>query len=196
MNLVVSLVGPTGAGKSTVADILMEELVFQGHSVKIIKKDDAIKVLAGKRYHRLGYRLGYIVGLVRISSGDLNQEINRRLKASPAEVVILEGGTRTTAARAITLKEVDRELVSLYFEVRPGVLVARLRRRHRSRPRRIDDAWPLMLGKLIGQWRGSHSPEAIRPDTPGVITIDANQNLYNVAGQAFWAINTRSQEAR
>ena len=172
-SLIVSLLGPTGSGKSTLTENLTRSLGADGVSVATIKKDDAILKLSEAKYGTGKTRRGYML-FRGFSEQDLNAEINRQILEliGKVSVIFLEGGTRTREDMKITLKGVwdKAEYVIVKLDVSPREIVRRLRDRRKTEGR-VDDHLVLAAGKLAGQYvrpRLSPSPKTGDPDVERV----------------------------
>jgi adenylate kinase family enzyme len=152
---IISLLGVSGSGKSTLANGLSARLTEIGHEVDVVKKDEAIKVLAEKM-GSTAFSAETVVGPKKITQSDLHAYMNAQIKQALEErkVVILEGGTRTRKAQAETLDGVDLDrhpfgIVMLKLPFRE--VIERLKQR-RAEEDRSDDTYPVIIGKLAGQY--------------------------------------------
>lgn len=178
---VVSLLGTSYTGKSTLANGIAETLNGIGIKVDIVKKDDAFRALGTERYGDNDDSGGYSIrGFLKhgaIPSSDLHAEMNKEILRSRelGRVVILEGGTRTRTAQAQTLRGVDTNLDNfrIFMLELPIIQVIQRARQRRSESGRYDDMLPVAVAKLYGQYRGIRSADAPKLDDPDVIAFDA-----------------------
>lgn len=189
---VVSFVGVSYTGKSTLAEGVAERLCLEGINADIIKKDDAMKALGQERYGAGDATGGYsIKGFLRhgrIPSADLHSWMNKKITSSlqMGHVALLEGGTRTRSAQAETLEGItldDDGLRIFLMDLPFGEVIKRARKR-REQSGRYDDMLPVALAKLQGQYRGAHSPDAPQAHDADVTVLDASwhpEELVDVA---------------
>jgi thymidylate kinase len=182
-SLIVSLVGPTASGKSTLTGMAVDALAEEGVSTVVIKKDDAIRDMATERFGKGREWIGY-TPLRGFGETEVNQEMNRRVldQVGKAKVIFLEGGTRTHQAAETTLKDTDEvaDHVIVQLDVSPREIRHRLAERRRS-SRRIDDHLALAAFKLIGQYTRPLFGEGHRAVDPDTEVINANNGPEQVA---------------
>jgi len=189
---VVSLLGPSGSGKSTLAEALVPRLADRGITADVIKKDEALKAIGRERYGDDDQSAGYsIAGFLRhgqIPSHELHGWMNQQVKASLAagHLAILEGGTRTRTAQAETLEglELDHDGLRIFMLDLPfRDVIGRIRQR-RKESGRYDDFLPVASAKLLGQYRGMQSADAVQPIDPDVTVLDARLSVDVLATRA------------
>lgn len=191
MKAVVSLLGPSGSGKSTLAGNLATRFLDDGMSAAVIKKDEAIQKLSLERFNRawVGYTPLRAMLPGRFDESELHAEMNGRLlRAQDAgyDIAILEGGTRTPKAKAETLaglEDVPFGLIVMDIPLRE--IRQRLIQRRHNEAGRSDDAFPLMLCKLLGQYTKTFTTGAGMHDTPGAMVVDATQPPQELADVAY-----------
>lgn len=179
---VVSLLGVSYSGKSTLAEGLASRLAYEGIAADIIKKDAALRTIGQERYGEDDHSGGYsILGAIKhggqIPSTDLHAWMNKQVHASleRGHKVILEGGTRTRTAQAETLSgiEVGENGLRIFMLELPFREVIHRSRLRRQESGRYDDRLPIALGKLYGQYKGMRSPDAPQSSDPDVVSLDA-----------------------
>lgn len=181
---VVSVVGLSYTGKSTLVEGVVERLSLEGIEADIIKKDDAMKALGQERYGAEdptgGYSISGYLKHGQIPSSELHAWMNKKIGASLelGHVVLLEGGTRTRTAQAETLNNIELaddglRIFMLNLPFRNIIQRARQRRRESGR---YDDLLPVALSKLYGQYRGANSSDAPQPADPDVSVLDATRH--------------------
>jgi thymidylate kinase len=187
-----SLLGPSGVGKSTAAEGTRKILESTGHTVKIIKKDDAIRELSSARFgpdEPFGaFTVKGVAGSDRISQADLHRHMNTQIKSAldDGNLVLLEGGTRTRKAQRETMSGVlisDEEFRIFMMQLPFREVIKRLRER-RSNGDREDDRLPIIGAKLAGQYlRPILSSDAPRVGDSDVIPIDAAQHPNDISAE-------------
>lgn len=179
---VVSLLGISYSGKSTIAEALQDRLDDEGLETDIIKKDQAMRALGEERYGKDDRSGGYsISGFMRngqIASSELHNWMNQKIRTSLelGHIAILEGGTRARTAQAETLEGIDLDedgLRIFMLELPLREILSRARKR-RQESGRYDDMLPVALAKLYGQYKGIHSPDAPQTSDPDVRVLDAS----------------------
>lgn len=186
---VVSLVGVSYSGKSTLAEAVKERLGDEDLEADIIKKDDAMKAIGSKRYGSSDTTGGYSIrGFLRhgqVPSSELHEWMNGRVSSclELGKVAILEGGTRTRSAQAETLNniELDEDGLRIFMLDLPFQEVLSRARQRRQVSGRYDDLLPVALAKLYGQYRGIHSEDAPQPDNLDVTVLDASLPIHDLA---------------
>jgi thymidylate kinase len=187
---VSSLLGPSGVGKSTAAEGTRKILEGAGHTVQIIKKDDAIRELSTDRFGQDkpfgAFSAKGLAGSDRISQADLHRHMNKQIRSAldGGSLVMLEGGTRTRKAQRETLSGVeisDDEFRIFMMQLPFREVIKRLRRR-RANGGREDDKLPIIGAKLAGQYlRPRLSSDAPRIGDADVILIDSAQHPSEVS---------------
>ncbi len=178
---VISLLGVSGSGKSTVAQEVTSRLSEDGLRSAIIKKDDAIRLFGSGRKNE---GLGYIQGNSNETAvlGLMNLWLRQTLEN--VDVAFLEGGTRTPDARKITMSNTEHEarLTIVRFDV-SALNVARRLRERRHQEDRADDNMFIMAGKLAGQLYKDWANRGQTFDDVNYEVIDANRPLDEVASE-------------
>lgn len=178
---VVSLLGVSYTGKSTLAEGVVTGLAEVGVCADIIKKDEAMRALGRERYGEYDKSGGYSVkGFLRygeIASQDLHLWMNKQIEVSRelGHLVILEGGTRTRTAQSETLRgiELDEGGLRIFLLQLPFRSVLERARQRRRQAGRYDDMLPVAAAKLYGQYKGLHSNDTPKPDDLDVTVLDA-----------------------
>jgi adenylate kinase family enzyme len=179
---VVSFVGVSYTGKSTLAEGVADRLGLEGVGAEIIKKDDAMRELGQERYGDDDATGGYsIKGFLRhgqIPSTELHTWMSGKISATleMGRVALLEGGTRTRTAQAETLEGItlDDDGLRIFLMDLPFKEIIRRARKRRQQSGRYDDMLPVALAKLLGQYRGNRSPDAPQVDDTDVTALDAS----------------------
>ena len=190
---IASLVGYSGSGKSTLAQGIDDRMSSMGYSVSIVKKDEAIQAISTEKYgdtHPFGaFSLKGLVGANRTSQHDLHNFMNQSIHEDLTnhDLVILEGGTRTRTAQNETLSGIDTEEFNFgifLMQIPFREIIARLHAR-RTESNRIDDTYPILFGKLAGQWiRPLLSNDVPRPTDQDVTYLDATLPVERLADLA------------
>jgi len=178
---VVSLLGLSYTGKSTLAEGLVPRLAHEGITADIIKKDDAMQAIGQERYGEQDQTGGYsILGFLkhgRVPSKDLHAWMNKQVHTSleHGHMVILEGGTRTRSAQAETLHDVElsEDTLRIFMMDLPFRQIISRSRQRRQESGRYDDQLLVAFGKLSGQYRGMLSSDAPHAEDPDVIQLNA-----------------------
>jgi predicted kinase len=177
---VVSFLGVSYTGKSTLAEGVAKRLATEGVEADIVKKDSAMKALGRERYGDDDATGGYsITGFLkhgRIPSAELHGWMNKQIQESldVGHVALLEGGTRTRTAQAETLAniELDDDGLKIFMLDLPFSDVIGRARQRRRESGRYDDMLPVALAKLEGQYRGARSSDAPQVGDPDVAVLD------------------------
>lgn len=178
---IVSLLGTSYSGKSTLAEGLVADLAEDDIPADVIKKDEALKVLGRERYGEDDASGGYsIKGFLKhgqIPSSELHAWMNTQIKSSLAlgRIAILEGGTRTRTAQAETLKdiELDEDGLRIFMLQLPFREVIRRVRKRREEAKRYDDQLLIALAKLYSQYKGLRSDDVPKIGDADVVGLDA-----------------------
>lgn len=179
---VVSLLGVSYTGKSTLAECLVPRLSQEGIVADIIKKDEAMRAIGHKRHGSDDRTGGYsIKGFLRhgqIPQHELHAFMNTQIRASLdlGHLAILEGGTRTRVAQAETLNniELDEDGLRIFMLELPFLDVIKRAKLRRKDSGRYDDRLPIASAKLYGQYMGLHSSDAPKIEDIDVRVLDAN----------------------
>jgi adenylate kinase family enzyme len=179
---VVSLLGVSYSGKSTLAEALVSRLEPEGITVDVIKKDEALRALGRERYGSDDETGGYsIKGFLKhgeVPARELHSYMNEQLKNSLSlgHIAILEGGTRTRSAQAETLSgvELDEDGLRIFLLKLPFREVLKRARDRRKESGRYDDRLPVALAKLYSQYQGMRSTDAPKTNDVDVTVLDAS----------------------
>lgn len=178
---VVSLLGVSYSGKSTLAAELVTTLAPYGIEADMIKKDEAMRALGRERYGEDDQTGGYsAVGTLlhgRTPPSELHAYMNEKVRASleAGHLPILEGGTRTRSAQAETLAgiKLSDDGLHIFMMQLPLREVWRRSKLPRDGSDRYDDKKYIAPFKLLGQYRGMRSEDAPRIDDRDVTLLDA-----------------------
>jgi Mrp family chromosome partitioning ATPase len=186
--LVVSLLGPTASGKSTLIVQLQAKLAELNLTSALIKKDEALRFLASERFNGkewIGYTPLRLMGRNGFSESDVNGEINKRLRdlIGTVDVVFLEGGTRTPKDMQVTLKDIPNKCLILEMDIAKRELLQRIKMR-RTQKGRTDDTLPLMALKLFGQFTRPLLAKR-HSDDQNKIRINANLSPQELVDQSL-----------
>jgi adenylate kinase family enzyme len=181
---VVSFLGVSYSGKSTLAEGVVDRLHAEGIGADIIKKDSAMRALGEERYgtddSTGGYSISGFLKHGQIPSGELHAWMNKEVRNSieHGNIVLLEGGTRTRTAQAETLKDIELggDGLRIFMMNLPFSKVVERARKRRREDGRYDDMLPVAMAKILGQYRGIRSADAPQPADPDVRVLDANRH--------------------
>lgn len=189
--IIISLLGLSGSGKSTLAQSTSKALAYRGISSVIIRKDTAVKSLSVERFGNewRGYTPLRLFGTHRFGEKELNSQINSEIKKNLgiAQVIFLEGGTRTRKAAETTFQDINNDYLILKMSIAPRELLRRLRIRKKEENRK-DDNLAIMIGKLIGQHISPKLTDSPKEGDPDVRSINANQPLNVLTEQTLQII--------
>lgn len=179
---VVSLLGFSYTGKSTLAAGLVAELALEGISADIIRKDEGRKLIGYEKYgeddNTGGYSISGFLKRGQIPTQELHAWMNKQIRSSLelGRLVVLEGGTRTRTAQAETLHgiELGEDALRIFMLHLPFSEIMRRARRRRQETGRYDDQLLVAAAKLYGQYRGICSEDALHPGDTDVMVLDAS----------------------
>ncbi len=182
-SLIVSLLGPTASGKSTLIEQASHLLLEKGIASTVIKKDDAIRKISVERHGQGKEWRGY-TPLRKFTETDVNREINRRLheQIGKSSVIFLEGGTRTRKLADTTLEGIKdkADYVIVKLDI-PGREVRKRLGQRRKEKGRVDDLLILAGLKLAGQYARSRIGESPKESDPDVRVLDAKASPDEVS---------------